>query len=181
MEPFMGMIAAFGFNFAPYQWALCNGQTIAISQNAALFSLLGTYYGGNGVNTFQLPDLQGRMAIGQGNGRGLTPRVIGENSGTETVSILTSNMPQHSHAFNVSNNLSTTGVPGPTLYLAKGEASGQAPNQKFITMYSATAANAALAPGTIGTTGGSTPLGIMPPFLTINYSIALQGIFPSRN
>ena len=181
MEPFMGMIATFGFNFAPYQWALCNGQTLAISQNAALFSLLGTYYGGNGVSTFQLPNLQGRMAIGQGTGLGLSTRVMGETGGTENVSVLLSNMPLHTHAFNVTKSNSTTGVPGPTLYLSQGQATGQGPSEKISTLYTTVVPNTTLAPNTIGTSGSGLPLAIMPPFLTINYSIALYGIFPSRN
>jgi len=99
-EPFVGEIRAFGFDFAPQGWLQCNGQTLAISQYAALFSLLGTTYGGNGTTNFQLPNLQGRVAIGQGNGAGLSPYVMGQAAGTENVSLATAQIPSHTHAVN---------------------------------------------------------------------------------
>src|SRR5581483_6644516 len=98
MEAFVGTILTFGFNFAPSQWALCNGQTMAISQNAALFSLLGTFYGGNGVSNFQLPNLQSRLPIGMGQGLGLSQYVIGQTAGTENAALTINNMPSHTHA-----------------------------------------------------------------------------------
>src|SRR4029453_7998397 len=97
-EPFLGQIQAFGFNFAPRGWATCDGQILPIAQNTALFSLLGTTYGGNGVNTFGLPDLRGRVAVHQGNGPGLSPYVIGEVTGTESVTLILTQMAAHNHA-----------------------------------------------------------------------------------
>lgn len=203
----MGQIQTFGFNFAPRGWQLCQGQTLSISQNSALFALLGTTYGGNGVQTFQLPNLQGRMAIGQGNGAGLTPRVIGEVSGTENVTILISNMPAHTHiatftpgggggitaTLNASTQAATQSVPG-TSGANTLAAPGYTLNrnvtavQAYVADPSPTVALTGLsvtggAGGTVANavTGNGMPLNTISPFLCINYSIALQGLFPSRN
>ena len=164
----------FGFQFAPSGWAQCNGQTLAISQYTALFSLLGTTYGGNGTTTFQLPNLQGRLPMSQGNGAGLTPRVMGEAAGTENVSILTSNLPSHNHTLAVDGNAGGKTNPGSNFL---GTVAGNATEK----MYSAGPSNATMAPSAIGLTGSSIPLGILPPYLVVNFCIALQGIFPSRN
>jgi len=204
-SPFLGQIQSFGFNFAPRGWSLCQGQTMSISQNTALFSLLGTIYGGNGQTTFQLPDLQGRVAIGQGNGRGLSPYVIGQAAGAENVTILISNMPSHTHiatftpggggavtatmnVVNAAGNLTTAGTSG-TNYLAGSH--GIAANAGI---YAASGTLTALNAGSITVSGGGgggtvtnaltgngLPVSILQPYLAINYSIALQGIFPSRN
>src|ERR1700729_3145413 len=108
-EPFLGEIRMFGFNFAPQGWAMCNGQTLPISQNAALFSLLGTFYGGDGVTTFQLPNLQSRVAIHEGQGSGLSPYDIGQVGGVETVMLTQNQMPQHSHSVGASSAPGTAG------------------------------------------------------------------------
>jgi len=188
MEVFMGSIMTFGFNFAPYQWQLCNGQTLSISQYSALFALIGTYYGGNGTSTFQLPDLQGRTAIGQGNGAGLTPRVIGESSGAENVSILLSNMPAHVHTVTPSFNVSTANtaanklVPSTTNNVLAGSPTGQTGAAIWAT--STPAPTIPLGGGSAVNTsqmGGNVPAPSMNPYLALNFSIAMYGLFPSRN
>ncbi len=187
MEVFLGSIMTFGFNFAPYQWQLCNGQTLAISQYAALFSLLGTYYGGNGTSTFQLPNLQGRMPIGIGTGAGLSTRVIGEYAGTENVSILVSNMPAHVHtvtpSFNVSiNTVGNKLVPSTANNVLAGSPAGV--DAAAIWATSTPAPTIPLGGGSAVNTsqmGGSVPAPSMNPYLALNFSIAMSGIFPSRN
>jgi microcystin-dependent protein len=181
MEVFLGTILPFGFNFAPTGWAMCNGQILAIQQNAALFSLPGTYYGGNGVSTFGLPNLQGRLPMHMGNGLGLSPRVIGEIGGTENVSLLQSNMPAHSHVLNAS----TTTAPAPgsspaNSYLAATTGADNQGNPVTVQIYGPTA-NTTMNANSIGPSGSSVPFPIMPPFLVVNFCIALNGIFPSRN
>ncbi|MCY1292505.1 Phage Tail Collar Domain protein [compost metagenome] len=201
-EPFLGEIRMVGFNFAPRGWAQCSGQLLSIAQNTALFSLLGTTYGGNGQVTFGLPDYRGRSPVGQGQGPGLSPIDIGEVSGTENVTILSTQMPAHTHiatpsstsitasgtvAVPAANTSASQANPGPTTVLGPIAASGRAG-----TLYSTDAANTTLAPFSIsvlgdlpginiGVTGGSQPLGIRNPFLGTNFVIALEGIFPSRN
>lgn len=195
MDVFIATILLFGFNFNPRGWLLCYGQTLSISQNTAFFSLIGTYYGGNGQTTFQIPNLQGRMAMGQGNGAGLTPHVIGEVAGTETVSILISNLPQHSHigitgatvTAPASAQLGTTNIPDPTLGMAKLPSIGTGPTAQTIKGYATPDGTTFLKAGTIGgnpvtgPVGNNIPINILNPYLVLNYSIATEGIFPSRN
>jgi microcystin-dependent protein len=169
MEPFIGQIQMFGFNFAPRGWALCNGQLLSIAQNTALFSLLGTTYGGNGQTTFALPNLQGRVPMHQGNGGGLTPRVMGEQSGTETVTLISTQMPQHNHTVNAATNATSK---NPSANLPGLTAAGSS--------YSPTA-SVQMSPTMINPSGGSQPHENMQPFLVVNFCIALEGIFPSRN
>lgn len=180
-EPFIGEIKIFGFDFAPRNYANCMGQLLPISQNTALFSLLGTTYGGNGQTTFALPDLRGRMPIGQGTGPGLPSYTMGEMSGTPNVTLLTSNMPMHNHSavgINVRIPVTTASEDSS----ATNNYIGNAVNDTFGPVPSPTSS---LAPpvvsGTTSIAGGSQPFSVMNPYLTINYSIALQGIFPSRN
>ncbi len=186
-EPFVGEIKMVGFNFAPRGFATCSGQTLPIQQNAALFSLLGTTYGGNGQTTFQLPNLQGRSPVGVGNGAGLTPITIGEISGTENVTLLQTQMPSHTHAASAAvavpaNTTSTTlaATPSATSVLGPIAAGGRAG-----TLYTADAATTTLLPFnaavTVQATGGSQPLPVRNPFLGTNFVIALTGIFPSRD
>jgi microcystin-dependent protein len=181
MQPYLGMIFLFGGNFSISSFQMCNGQTLSISQNTALFSILGTYYGGNGVNTFQLPDLRGRFPNHQGTGLGQPTYVVGEIGGNTAATILINNLPQHNHTFNVFNGTSTTGIPAANTYLARGQESGNPPNLSYEKMYATTTANLAIGSQTIGITGGSQPLQIMNPYLTVTYLIAMVGIFPSRN
>ncbi|MFB6456210.1 phage tail protein [Chitinophaga sp. Hz27] len=198
MEPFVAMIAMFGFNFAPRGWALCNGQILAISQNAALFSLIGTYYGGNGQSNFQLPNLQGRTAIHMGQAPGGSPYVIGQVGGTENTTLILSNLPAHTHTADISKltsspvattNNATDVTPAPTLVPATLPSIGSGPSASPINGYAAQSGGALtnLYPSpasgsiTIGATGQNIPFNNLSPYLTVNYCIALEGVFPSRN
>jgi len=162
-----------GFNFAPRGWALCNGQIMSIAQNTALFSLLGTTYGGNGTVTFALPNLQGRVPMHWGNGPGLTPRVIGESSGSESVTLISTQMPQHTHL------VSGTAAVGTQLSPASGFLAGQARGGAAI--YGAATDGSTLNAQSISVAGGNQPHENMQPFLAVTFIIALVGIFPSRN
>jgi microcystin-dependent protein len=164
-EPFLGELRLFPYNFAPRGWAFCQGQILAIAQNTALFSLLGTTFGGNGQTTFALPDLRGRVAVSSGQGPGLSPYDLGQSGGTESVTLTSNEMPQHAHTIGGTNSASTGSRPG-----GKVNAAGGA--------YSDTS-DAPMQP--TGGTGGSQPHGNVQPYLTLNYCIALEGIFPSRN
>lgn len=172
----------FGFNFAPQGWLMCNGQTLPISQYQALFALLGTQYGGNGTTTFQLPNLQSRVAVHQGQGLGLSLYVIGEQTGTENVTLLASQMPPHNHPVNC--NGSATGRGGGTF----GASVGETPVNNFPglaaspsnAVYAATS-SANMAPTMIGNVGGGQPHSNLQPLLVVNFCIAFQGIFPSRS
>ena len=174
-EPFIGEIRMVGFTFAPQGWAFCSGQLLAISQNDALFSLIGTTYGGDGVTTFALPDLRGRLPIHSGQGAGLSPRQLGERAGTETVTLLGTQLPAHSHPAYATTAAATTGEPGP------GVMPGTVSNQ---TMY-VTDANGGrdfgLSSQSGGYMGGNQPHENCMRTLTLNYCIALYGIYPSRN
>ena len=174
-EPFLGEIRMFAGNFTPRGWALCNGQILPISQNTALFSLLGTTYGGNGVTTFALPDLQSRLPMHWGQGPGLSQRVIGETAGTESVTLINSQMPIHTHTANAASAAGDQPSPSGNVWAVPSDSQGNTLNA-----FAATP-NAILAPQAIGNSGGSQPVPIMPPFLCVTYIIALEGIFPSRN
>ena len=172
---FLGQILPVAFNYAPKTWSTCAAQLLGIQQNAALFSLLGTSYGGNGVQTFALPDLRGRVPIHWGNGPGLTPYVLGEMGGSTSVTMLASNLPLHNHNFMVNNQTSTQ--PGPN---GNALAQGGVYQGSNLFLYG-TAAGTTMSPNTIAASGGSVPIPIMQPYNTLQYCIALQGIFPSRN
>lgn len=170
-NPFVGEIRMTGFNFAPVGWAFCNGQTLSISEYDTLFNLIGTTYGGDGVTNFQLPNLQGRIPFHQGTLNGNT-MVIGQLSGSETVTLTPTQIPTHSHSLMA--NSGSGGQPSPSGGLwaesALGEFSTDAP-----------AATHAMASSAILPTGGSQPHDNMPPFLVVNFIISLYGIFPSQN
>lgn len=169
--PFLGEIRMYGFNFAPRGWAACDGQVLSISQNSALFALLGTMYGGNGQTTFALPDLRGRAPIHVGQGPGLSSRVQGQQVGEEQHTLIVSEVPLHNHSMRAAG-VPTTGTPASTAVLAAPDTSR---------LYrSGTSPDTLLAP-TIMPTGGNQPHLNMQPFTVVNFSIALQGIFPSRN
>lgn len=170
--PFLGQIITVGFNFAPVGYMLCNGQLLPISQNEALFSLLGTIYGGDGVTTFGLPDLRGRAAINQGQGPGLTNRVIGEISGTNYVTLTYSQM-AHGHGVSASGNNATQGNPT-GLVFAQDSVAGA-------TNYSNSPVNTAMNPGMITPIGGSQPHDNMQPSLAITFCIATEGIYPPQS
>lgn len=169
-EPFIGQITIVGFNYAPRGWALCNGQLMAISQNTALFSLLGTTYGGNGQTTFALPDLRGRAPMAFGNGAGLSPRSLGEVSGQETVTLLGAHLPQHVHALNANNARAD-----------RANATGATFGVAADATYAMPGPTSTLAPNAVTQTGGGLPHNNMQPYLALNMIIALQGIFPARN
>lgn len=173
MDPFVAEIRVFPFNFAPKGWAFCDGQLLPISQNTALFSLLGTTYGGDGKSNFALPDLQGRAPMHPGQGPGLSLHDLGETGGSETVSLLESEIPAHSHAAVVSTQTAQQFGPAGTLWAGGGLAApptfGPA-NTNVVTM-----SDQALAPS-----GGDQPHNNMQPYLTLNFCIAMQGVFPPR-
>lgn len=164
-EPFLGQIQPFAFNFPPRGWAECAGQTLPINQYQALFSLLGTYYGGDGRTTFGLPDLRGRASLGEGPGY-----VIGSRAGEERHTLTTNEMPRHAHMWRGSSAAATVSTPtGRLLAASPGN------------VYAPGPANVTLSPRTISQTGGSQPHENMQPYLVVNFCIALQGIFPSRS
>jgi len=177
--PFVAEIRIFGFDFAPTGWAQCNGQLLPISQNTALFSLLGTYYGGDGKSTFALPNFQGSVPLNQGQGAGLSDRFLGETSGSQTVTLLSSEMPTHNHTFfGTSDNATVVASSGNQV--ANGF-SGNLQGNVQAKMYSTANPNALMNPTTIGVSGSSFPHNNMMPYLTLNFCIALQGIFPPRS
>lgn len=176
-EPFIGEIRMFGGNFAPRGWAFCNGQLMSISQNSALFSILGTTYGGNGQTTFGLPNLQGRFPMHWGNGPGLTPRTLGETSGSESVTILSTQMPAHTHTVNAVTQDGNTDVPTGALW-AKSVDGSSNPVSGYA---SGLNPEATMAPNAIGPSGGNQPTPIMNPFQCVTFIIALEGIYPSRS
>jgi len=180
MDPFIGEIRLFGFNFAPYGWAQCNGQILAISQNTALFSLLGTNFGGNGTSNFGLPNLQGMVPIDAGDGPGLTPFVVGETGGTTTCTLLTSQMPLHTHAITALpvNAAVTTPVTGS--HLSQGH-QGSRGASFAIRTYTTNAPGTTLNPSTVGPAGGSQPHNNIQPSLVMNWCIAMVGVFPARS
>ena len=173
-DPFLAEIRMFAGNFAPNGWALCNGQLISISQNTALFSLLGTNYGGDGRVTFGLPDLQGAAPMQQGQGPGLSNRSLGETGGVDSVTLLTSEMPAHTHQVNAVDASGDATTPTNALW-----ASAQL-GRVGTNIYSSAAPSQMLNPLSTGITGGSQPHNNMPPYLGVTFIIALQGIFPQR-
>lgn len=177
MDPFIGEIRLFPFSFAPKNWALCNGQLLPIQQYTALFSIIGTTYGGNGVNNFQLPNLQGRVVAGVGTGPGLSSWDWGEEKGEDSVVLTINEIPAHNHLINAYNNPGTGNAPTSTNFLARDTRSSGVTNY----MAAVASANVQMSPATIGITGNNTPHENRQPFLALNYCIALQGVFPARN
>jgi microcystin-dependent protein len=167
-EPFLSEIRMFSFGFAPNGWALCDGQLLPINQNQALFSLLGTTFGGDGRVNFGLPDLRGRVPVHVGSGH-----VLGERGGEQSHTLSIGETPTHQHLANATTIVSTTGSPGNTVLPAKAQGAN---------LYASAAANlAAMAPSAVANTGGNQAHLNMEPFLTLCFCIALQGIFPSQN
>ena len=169
-DQFVAEIRIFGFNFAPTGWAMCNGQLMPISQNTALFSLLGTTYGGDGKSTFALPDLEGSAPMHPGTGQGLTPRDLGELGGSQFVTLLNSEIPNHTHVLSGSNNLGDSPLPSQNSLARYANAYNTDTTSNLV----------AMAPEALAPAGGSLPHNNMQPYLTLNFCIALQGIFPQR-
>jgi microcystin-dependent protein len=170
-DPYIGEIRMFAGNFAPVGWAACNGQLLPINQNMALFAILGTTYGGDGVTTFALPDLRGRVPMHAGNGPGLSPRVLGEMSGSETNTLTISQMPAHNHTVNAvvadgNQNSPESSYPANTKVLDKE--------------YSSATPSAIMNPGMIGIAGGGQPVNNVQPYTGLTFIIAVNGIFPSH-
>jgi microcystin-dependent protein len=167
MDPFLGEIRAFSFGIVPRGWLSCSGQILPISHNAALFSLLGIQYGGDGVNTFALPDLRGRAAISQ------SPQYLqGSAAGTETVTISATSLPSHTHVASATS--STANAPNPNSGILA------VPADSTFAIYGPAQSLVPIAPASLGQTGGSMPHNNVQPYLVLNYCIAIQGIFPSR-
>jgi microcystin-dependent protein len=177
--PFIGEIRMFGGGYAPRDWAFCNGQLLSIAQNAALFALIGTTFGGDGVTTFALPNLQSRLPIGEGQGPGLGNRVIGQASGSETVTLTQATMPGHSHLLNATTAAATTADVSPQVL--PGAVTAPA------TMYTVNDGTPppptpqVLGPGSVTPAGGNQAHNNLMPSLCVSFIIAMQGIFPSRN
>lgn len=180
-DQFVAEIRIFPFNFAPTGWAMCNGQLLPISQNTALFSLLGTTYGGDGKSTFALPDLQGNAPIQQGQGAGLSDYFLGQASGSDTITLLDTEMPMHNHSFSATTSQGTTQSSSGS-QLAEGFA-GSKGASSLANCYSthANLATTALSFMSLSVAGSSFPHNNMMPYLTLNYCIAMQGIFPPRS
>jgi microcystin-dependent protein len=171
-DPFVAEIRIFPFNFAPRGWAFCNGQLLPISQNTALFSLLGTTYGGDGKSNFALPDLQGNAPMHPGQGPGLSLHDLGETGGSETVTLLESEIPAHAHGFMASNSDSTSQTPNQNLMA--GSVGG-------LSMYADPGAIVQLNDNVLTLAGSDLPHNNLQPYLTLNFCIALQGVFPPRS
>lgn len=183
-EPFIGEVKLLAFQFAPKSYMQCNGQILSIASNTALFSLIGTTYGGNGQTTFALPDLRGRMPIGQGTGPGLPSHSMGEVAGNTTVTLLTSNLPAHVHTV---NNVKVK-LKANSAIADSGTGADSYPGTSGTNVWSESAtagafmaADEAVVSGTTDITGSNYPISIVNPYLVMNYSIAIYGIFPSRN
>ncbi len=175
-DPFVAEIRIVGFTFAPTGWATCDGQLLPISQNTALFSLLGTTYGGDGRSNFALPNLQGSAPLQAGQGNGLTLRDLGEIGGEQTVTLLTSEIPAHTHTVHANTG---TGQVDPSGNVW-GEAGSQRPAPNFYTPR-VPAKDVSMSPGAVSAAGGNLPHNNMPPYLGLTFIIALQGIFPARS
>ncbi|MEO8362251.1 MAG: tail fiber protein [Vicinamibacteria bacterium] len=173
-QQFLAEIKIVGFNFAPRGWAFCNGQIMPISQNTALFSLLGTNYGGNGTTTFGLPDLQARAPLAWGSGPGLTSRAVGEQGGNGTVMLTAAQLPSHNHPMLGDNT--GGGLAGPT-----GHTWGQPGARTPAPLYRSGAPNIAMSGTALAPTGGNGPHNNQSPYLALCFVIALQGIYPARN
>ncbi len=172
-DPFIAEIRIGGFNFAPRGWAFCDGQLLPISQNTALFSLIGTIYGGNGKTTFALPNLQGRAPMAWGQGPGLSQRLIGESGGASTVTLQTSQIPAHNH----NEVVRPTGLASGQSGTPQGNFGGRSNSRP----YNTSAPNTTMGATAIQPQGGGQPHNNMMPYLTMNFIIALQGVFPPRS
>lgn len=174
-DQYLGEIRMIGFNFAPVGWALCNGQLMSISQATALFSLLGTTYGGDGKSTFALPNLQASAPMGYGTGGGLSPRYWGETGGEFAVTLLQAQMPSHSHGVACISGAGSSNSPANSVWASA--AGGRVPPP----VYAAAATNVSMNAAAVQVSGSNVPHNNMPPYLTVYFVIALQGIYPPRS
>ncbi len=182
MDPFLGEIKMVGFSFAPSGFAFCQAQLLPISQNTALFALLGTTFGGDGVQTYGLPDYRSRMPVGMGNGLGLSPIVQGELSGTESVTLISNQMAVHAHTVAIPANSTTSDGPAPAVTSALGLVTPATRTDPTPNLYLSTGVtDVTLKPFNSGATGSNLPLPVRSPYLGTNFIIALNGVFPSRN
>ena len=172
-DPFIGQIMCAGFNFAPKGWAELNGQLLPIAQNMALFSLIGTYYGGNGQTNFGLPDLRGRFLMHAGAGPGLTPRDQGERAGAEQVTLSNAQLPAHNHTITPQGSPSDASLVSP--------ANGVPATKARTTLYAPGPGTVAMSPVLTSPAGSNAPVSVMPPYLAIKCFIAMQGVYPSQN
>jgi microcystin-dependent protein len=182
--PYVGEIQYVGFSFAPFAWAFCNGQLMSIAQDEALYALIGTTYGGDGVSTFGLPNMQSRAPIHQGTGLGLSTYVMGQVGGSEEVTLTSSQMPQHTHALTANTTVATAQIPSGNMLAAghDAEPSGAQTPKIYIPAASTTVGtDVNLAAQSVGFAGGSQPFSVIQPILTVNCVISLFGIFPTRN
>jgi microcystin-dependent protein len=177
-NPYVAEIRIFGFQFAPKGWAMCNGQLLPISQNTALFSLLGTTYGGDGKTNFRLPNLEGDVALQAGQGPGLSPYLLGEQTGSPTVTLQTTELPSHTHGVNADSGIANSASPSGNLY-KEGQIPG-APAIAIASYNNSSQPHVNLNPVTIGFSGNSAPHNNMMPTLVLNYCIAMQGVYPPR-
>ena len=175
MDAFVGQLLLVGFNFAPKSWALCAGQLLPLAQNTTLFSLIGVNYGGDGKSNFALPDMRGRVAMSYGQGSGLSPYVIGEDGGTESVTLLLNNLPSHTHSLMAVSGRADQAAPGNNVLADPIDS-----NTNPVNIYAATG-GATMNQAALSVTGSSLPHNNMMPYQALNWVIALQGIFPSRS
>jgi microcystin-dependent protein len=177
-EPFVGQITLYPYSFAPMGWQDCAGQLLPLSQNTALFSLIGTYFGGDGKSNFALPDLRGRVAVGQGTLPGGQNYMIGEQGGAETVTLTTATMGTHTHSLNAVTSDGTTNAPAGALLATPAKGTLQGKDRGNI--YNPAPPNTSLVAGAIGPAGNGQPHNNLQPMLVLRYCIALNGVFPSR-
>jgi microcystin-dependent protein len=168
--PLLGEIKMVGFNFAPLGYQLCEGQILSIPQNTALFSLLGTQFGGDGIHTFALPDMRSRVPMGQGSGIGLSPRVVGEVGGQESYTLTVAQLPAHSHPLEASIVEATVVSPNGAALAAKAR----------VPLYTSGSPTVMMNAASVGVTGGNQPYPALPPYLVVTFIIAMEGIYPSR-
>ncbi|PTA48518.1 phage tail protein [Shewanella morhuae] len=174
-EAFVGEIRIFGGSYAPVNWRICDGSFLSISNEQVLFALIGTTYGGDGVNTFALPDLRSRVPVGQGQGPGLTAHTIGQSFGTESVTLTAAQLPEHNHIFTATKANATTELPTNALFAAQSD------GDQIYVEANGTNQPAMLAPTSVTSTGSNVAHNNIMPSLGVNYIICLNGIFPSRN
>lgn len=173
MDPYIGDVRLFAGNFAPVGWVLCNGALLSISENDALFALIGTTFGGDGITNFAVPDLRGRVPVGQGTGPGLTPRSIGQTFGVESVTLLSQQMPSHNHSFNASSAAATAAVPAANVFAQ--------PTDLVYTEVPAQPDQQTMNAASVQSSGGTQPHDNIMSTTAINYIMCVQGVFPSRN